>query len=177
MPLDRRALLTLLALPVIALVVGLLALGGDAPDPAAAASGAGSSAGCAERTLKYVVTDDAAELNRQKAFEANIATAAITADGFYDAPQPSTPTLHAASHGTVVVFYRPGLTADQLRPLHALIAQAVATKAPVIVAPRRQAPALTALTAGRQLDCSAADAAQTARVRAFAATVYASLKA
>lgn len=176
MPLDRRALLTLLALPAIALVVGLLALGGDAPAPAAAASGAGAD-GCAERTLKYVVTDDAAEFNRQKAFEARIATASITAGGFYDTPQPSTPTLHAASHGTVVVFYRPGLSADQLRPLRALIARAVATKAPVVVAPRRQATALTALVAGRQLDCSAADAAQTARVRAFAATTYASLKA
>ena len=36
---------------------------------------------------------------------------------------------------------------------------------------------MTALAIGRQLDCSAADAAQTARVRAFAATVYPSLKA
>jgi Protein of unknown function (DUF3105) len=173
-PLDRRALLTLLALPAIALVVGLLTLGGDHPDAAAAAATA-SGAGCTERALKYVVTDDAAELDRQKAFEAT--STAVTADGFYDAAPPSTPTLHAASHGSVVVFYRPGLPAGRLRPLRALIARAVATKAPVIVAPRRQAAAVTALAAGRQLDCFAADAAQTARVRAFAATVYASLKA
>lgn len=175
MPLDRRALLILVVLPVIALAVGLLALGGDAPDPASAAAGSGAADGCTTHALKYTVTDSAAEFNRQKAFEASDAD--ITEPGFYDADPSSTATLHAASHSSVVVYYRPGLSADQLRPLRALAAKAIATKAPVIIAPRRQAAAVSTLALGTQLDCSAADAAQTARVRAFAATVYASLKA
>jgi hypothetical protein len=168
--------MTLLALPAIALVAGLLALGGDAPDPAAAASRSAGADGCAEHALKYVVTDDAAELNRQKAFEAT--GTAITEPGFYgDGAAPaSTATLHAASHGSVVVYYRSGLSADRLRPLRALVAKATAAKVPLIVAPRRQAAALTTIALGRQLDCSAADAAQTTRVQAFATAVYPSLK-
>lgn len=175
MPLDRRALLTLLVLPVLALVAGLVVLGGGGPDRAVAAANAADPSGCAERTLKYGVTDDASDFNRQKAFEAT--NAAVTEPGLYATEPPAVPTLHAASHGSVVVYYRAGLPAAQLRPLRALIAAAGATKAPVIVAPRHQAPALTAIAMGRQLDCSAADAAQTARARAFAATVYPSLKA
>ncbi|WP_445149702.1 DUF3105 domain-containing protein [Baekduia sp. Peel2402] len=172
MPLDRRALLFLLAVPLVALVVGLLTIGADAKEPTAAAS---AGASCTQHALKYTVTDSAAEFNRQKAFEAT--AAAITEPGFYAAAPPSTATLHAASHGSVVVYYRPGLSAAQLAPLHALMDRASATKAPVIVAPRRQAEAVTALVLGTQIDCSAADAAQIARVRAFAATFYASLKA
>lgn len=170
-PLDRRALLFLLVLPVFALVVGLLTMGADAKEPAASAAGAS----CTQHQLKYAVTDSAAEFNRQKAFEAT--NAAITEPGFYDRAPASTPTLHAASHSYVVVYYRPDLTAGQRRPLRALMAQATATRVPLIVAPRRQAEALTTLALGTQLDCSAADAAQIARVRAFAATYYASLKA
>jgi hypothetical protein len=173
-PLDRRALLLLIALPLIALVVGVLTMGADAKQPTAATA---AGASCTQHTLKYVVTDDPAEYNRQKAFEAKIDSLSITPGGFYDAPQPMTPTLHAASHGTVVVFYRPDLSAAQLRPLRALLARATAIKAPVVIAPRRQAEPLTALVNGQQLDCSAADAAQSARVRAFAATFYPSLKA
>ena len=173
MPLDRRALLILVVLPVLALVAGLATLGGDAPAPAAAAPSAGA-AGCTEHALKYAVTDDAAEFNRQKAFEASDAD--ITAPGFYDAAPPRTPTLHAASHGAVVVFHRPGLPADRLRPLRALVAKAAVAKVQLIVAPRRQATALTTIALGRQLDCSAADAAQTTRVQAFATAVSPSLK-
>ena len=121
MPLDRRALLTLLVLPVLALVAGLVALGGNAPDPAAAAAGAGRADACAQRALKYVVTDDAAELNRQNAFEA---TSAVDHRRRLLRRRPAEhATLHAASHGSVVVFYRPGLPAGQLRPLRALVAR------------------------------------------------------
>lgn len=164
----------LLVLPLLALVAGLVTMGAHADGRTApGATVAAADAGCRDHALKYTVTDDRAELNRQMAFEAT--NAAVTSDGFYTRTPAMTPTLHAASHGSVVVFYRPGLSAAQLRPLRALVARAVATKAPVVVAPRAQRSALVALGVGHQLDCTAADAAQTARVRAFAAAIYPSL--
>jgi hypothetical protein len=171
-PLGRRPLLVLVLAPVIALIAGLLTMGAHADAPRAVASPAGG--GCTQHDLKYKVTDDPAELRRQMAFEAT--DAAVTAPGFYDHAPPATPTLHAASHSSVVVFYRPGLGAERLMPLRALVARALATKAPVIVAPRAQRAAVTALAMGRQLTCTAADAAQTARVRAFAEAIYPSLR-
>ncbi|WP_272475352.1 DUF3105 domain-containing protein [Baekduia alba] len=131
---------------------------------------------CTQRALKFGVTDDPAEVQRQTAFESS--DAAVTDPGFYTQPTPAVPTLHAASHSFVVVFYRPGLPAAELRPLRALAAAGRATKAPVIVAPRPgQHAAVAALGLGQQLTCTAADAAQTARVRAFAAAIYPPLKA
>jgi hypothetical protein len=171
MTLDRRALATFIALPLLALVAGLLTMGGHAGARSVPNVGGGS---CTQRTLRFGITDDPAEVQRQTVFERR--SLAITAAGFYTRPTPATPTLHAASHGSVVVFYRPGLSAEQLRPLRALSAAATAAKAPVIVTPRHQAAAVTALGLGHQLDCTAADAAQTARVRAFAAAIYAPLK-
>ncbi|HWI73121.1 MAG TPA: DUF3105 domain-containing protein [Baekduia sp.] len=172
MPLGRRPLCALIVLPVLALLAGLVTMGAHAQDRPVPSVAGGS---CAQRALKFGVTDDPAEVERQTVFERR--NTAVTEPGFYARAVVPTPTLHAASHGYVVVFYRPGLPAAQLRPLRALAAAARATKAPVIVAPRRQAAAVTALGLGQQLDCTAADAAQTTRVRAFAATIYPSLKA
>jgi Protein of unknown function (DUF3105) len=171
-PLDRRALLAFAALAVASLLAGLMTLGAHAQDRPVPHAAGGA---CTQRTLRFVVTDDPAEVQRQNSFERR--SAAVTDPGFYGHAVPATPTLHAASHGYVVVFYRPDLPAAELRPLRALAAAGRATRAPVIVAPRRQAPAVSALGLGQQLDCSAADAAQTARVRAFAAAVYPSLEA
>jgi hypothetical protein len=172
MPLGRRALATFIALPLLSLVAGLAVFGAHA-DGKSVPSAAGSA--CAQHTLKYVVTDDAREVQRQNVFEAT--NNVVTDTGFYARPTPATPTLHAASHGTVVIFYRPDVSAADLAPLHALMADAIATKAPVVVTPRRQSAPLVALAGGRQLTCIAADAAQTARVRMFAAGLYQSLKA
>lgn len=172
MPFGRRALSLFIALPLLALVAGLATMGARAEDAPSAPDLAGGA--CTQHALKFGVTDDPAVVQRQDAFERT--QAAVTAPGFYTRPTPATPTLHAAAHSFVVVFYRPDLSAEQLRPLRALAEQAVATKAPVVVAPRRQAGAVTALALGAQLTCIAADAAHTARVRAFAAAAYPSLK-
>jgi hypothetical protein len=180
MPLGRRPLLVLLVLPVLALAAGLLTLGAHAqPAPRHAPrvdATASAAAGCTQRTLKYVITDDPRVVQRQTMFENT--NNVVTEPGFYTAPQPYTPTLHAASHGYVVVFFRPGLSAAALRPLHALAAAALATRAPVVVAPRPgQHDALVALGLGSQFACaSAPTAAQATQVRAFAAGVYPSVK-
>jgi hypothetical protein len=170
-PLGRRALSAFFTLPLVSLVAGLVLFGAHA-DGKAVPNAAGAA--CTQHTLKYVVTDDPREVARQNVFERD--DNAVTDTGFYTRAQPSTPTLHAASHGSVVVFYRPDVPAAELAPLHALMAAAIATKAPVIVTPRRQAAPLVALAGGQQLICTAADAAQTARVRTFAAGLYQSLE-
>jgi hypothetical protein len=172
-PLGRRPLLVLVLAPVIALIAGLLTLGAHAEAPRSLASVASGGA-CRQHALRYTVTDDRAELQRQMAFEAT--SAAITEPGFYPTAPPATATLHAAAHSSVVVYYRAGLAAAQLAPLRALSARAHATKVPLIVAPRAQRAAVVALALGRQLACSAADAAQTARVRAFAEAAYPPLR-
>ena len=172
MPLSRRASLAFLALPLLSLLAGLALFGAHAEGKAVPNAGGGA---CAQHTLKYVVTDDPREVQRQNVFEAR--SNIVTAPGFYTRPTRSTPTLHAASHSFVVVYYRPGLAAGALRPLRALAAVAHATKVPLIVAPRSQRAPVVALGLGQQLTCSAADAAQTARVRAFAAGIYPQLKA
>jgi Protein of unknown function (DUF3105) len=172
MTLCRRAIALFIMLPVATLVAGVLTMGARAHERTVPSAAGGA---CTQHTLKFGVSDDPAEVGRQRVFEA--ALTAVTAPGFYAHPTPATATLHAASHSSIVVFYRPDLPAGQLRPLRALAEAGQATKAPVIVAPRRQAAALTTLGLGEQLTCTAADAAQTARVRAFAATVYPSLKA
>jgi hypothetical protein len=171
-PFGRRALLAFIGLPLLALVAGLLTLGAHA---GARSVPNVSGASCTQRTLRFGITDDPAEVQRQNAFERR--SLAITAPGFYARPTAATPTLHAASHSFVVVYYRAGLAAEQLRPLRALSAVATATKVPLIVTPRRQRAAVTALGLGRELDCTAADAAQSARVRAFITAIYPSLKA
>lgn len=172
MPLGRRPLLVLVLAPVIALIAGLLTMGAHADTPRSVASVAGGA--CTQHALRYTVTDDRAELQRQMAFEAT--DAAITDPGFYTTAPPATATLHAASHSSVVVYYRAGLPAAQLAPLRALSARAHVAKVPLIVAPRPQRAAVVALALGHQLDCSAADAAQTARVRAFAEAAYPPLR-
>jgi hypothetical protein len=172
LPFGPRALLVFVLVPVLALVAGLLTMGGhSAAKPQEGAAGGG----CIRHTLRYGVTDDPAEVARQRVFEAR--STAVTDAGFYTRPVASVPTIHAASHGFVVVFYRPDLAAADVRPLRAVAAAGKATKAPVIVAPRRQGPAVVVLAEGQRLDCAAAGAAQSTVVRRFAASVYASLAA
>jgi hypothetical protein len=181
MPLGCRPLLALVVLPVLALVAGFVTLGAHAQTTAAKAPQASANAlaatGCTQHNLKYGVTDDPRVVQQQMTFESSLN--AITDPGFYTHAQPYTPTLHAASHGNVVVFYRPdALTREVRASLEALNAAAVATKAPVIIAPRAEQPqALVALGLGAELACPTATATQAAQVRAFAAGVYPSLKA
>jgi hypothetical protein len=180
MPLGRRPLLALVVLPVLALVAGFLTLGAHAQTPPKAPradQSALAAAGCTQHQLKYVVTDDPRVMREQTMFENSINI--VTDTGFYTRPQPYTPTLHAASHGSVVVFYRPdALTRQGRAALKALVAAAIATKAPVVVAPRAQQPqALVALGLGAQLACPTATATQAARIRAFAAGIYPSVTA
>jgi Protein of unknown function (DUF3105) len=173
MPLGRRPLLVLLLLPVLALLAGLLAFGGHADGRTRTVADVSGDA-CTQHAPRFGITDDPAEVERQRAFERS--SQAITAPGFSTRPAPAVPTLHAASHSSIVVFYRQGLPAEKLAGLRDLVSVAVATQAPVVVTPRRQAAALTALGLGQQLTCATADAAQVARVRAFAAAIYPSLK-
>jgi hypothetical protein len=172
LPFGRRALLVLVLVPLATLVAGMATLGARAQRPKAGEAGPGS--GCVLDAPRFGGSDDPAEVERQLAFEAR--STAVTDPGFYNASVPSTPTIHAASHGFVVVFYRPGLAEGTLRGLAALAAAGQATKAPVIVAPRRQAPALVTLGLRERLTCRAGGLAEVARTRAFAATIYASLK-
>jgi hypothetical protein len=181
MPLGCRPLLALLVLPVLALVAGFVAFGAHAQTTAAKAPRASphqlAATGCTQHNPKYGVTDDPKVVQEQLMFERTINV--VTDTGFYTRPQPYTPTLHAASHGSVVIFYRPdALTAPARAALKDLVAAATATKAPVVVAPRAEQPqALVALGLGAELACPTATAAQAAQVRAFAAGVYPSVKA
>lgn len=180
MPLGCRPLLALIVLPVLALAVGLVTRGAHAqtaPKAPRADTAALAAAGCTQHNPKYGITDDPRVVREQTMFENSINI--VTNTGFYTHPQPYTPTLHAASHGSVVVFYRPdALTTDARATLKALVAAAIATKAPVVVAPRAQQPqALVALGLGAELACPDATATQAARIRAFAAGVYPSVKA
>jgi hypothetical protein len=170
MPLGRRPLALLALVPLVGLVAGWLLLGGGAR---ARAVPAAAEAGCAQKALKYIVTDDPAEVARQNVFERS--GREVTAPGFYTRPQPSTPTLHAAWHRYVVVFYRPGLAPAALGPLRALAA-AASEQAPVIVVPRAQARPLVAIGLGQQLTCAEGGSRQVARVRAFAAAISSSLQ-
>jgi hypothetical protein len=181
MPLGRRPLLVMIVLPALALVAGLLTMGAHAqttPRKAPRADTAAlAAAGCTQHNPKYGVTDDPRVMREQTMFENSINV--VTNTGFYTHPQPYTPTLHAASHGSVVVFYRPdALTAPARAGLEALVASATATRAPVVVSPRaQQRQALVALGLGAELACPTATAAQAAHIRAFAAGVYPSVKA
>lgn len=181
MPLGRRPLLAMIVLPVLALVAGLVTMGAHAQTPPRKApradTAALAAAGCTQHNPKYGTTDDPRVVREQTMFENSINI--VTDTGFYTRPQPYTPTLHAASHGSVVVFYRPdALTAPARAGLRALVAAAVATKAPVVVAPRAQQPqALVALGLGAELDCPSATATQATHIRAFAAGIYPSVKA
>lgn len=180
MPLGCRPLLALIVLPVLALAAGFLTLGAHAqtaPKAPAANQSALAAAGCTQHELKYVVTDDPRVMREQTMFENSINI--VTDTGFYTRPQPYTPTLHAASHGSVVVFYRPdALTRQGRAALKALVAAAIATKAPVVVSPRaQQRQALVALGLGAELACPDGGATQAAHVRTFAAGIYPSVKA
>jgi hypothetical protein len=181
MPLSRRPLVALIVLPLLALAAGLLTMGAHAqtaPRQAPRADTAAlAAAGCTQHKPKYGITDDPRVVREQTMFENSINI--VTNTGFYTRPQPYTPTLHAASHGSVVVFYRPdALTADARATFRALVAAAVTTKAPVVVAPRSEQPqALVALGLGAELDCPSATATQAAHIRAFAAGIYPSVKA
>jgi hypothetical protein len=68
------------------------------------------------------------------------------------------------------VLYRPDLPAGTASLLRDLADAAVDSQAPVIVAPRRQDPALVAVANGERLTCDDDGAEQAAAARFFAAS-------
>lgn len=115
---------------------------------------------------------------RQRAFEERYVNgrSLLSPPRFFDHPVDEVAALHTASHGFVLTFYRQDLSGGERAGLRRLEALAVAQKAPVLMAPRAQGPALVAIREGVQMTCSQAGPAQVARLRAFAATMYPSLK-
>ncbi len=132
-----------------------------------------ASAGCTAWSPRFGITDDPAEFDRQRRFEAT--NAPVPAAGVYRNTPPLTPALHAASHGYVLIFYRPDLSRSELTPLRTLAVLATRTKVPLLLAPRRQHNAFEAVTSGRALRCDGDGTAQADAVRRFAAETYPSL--
>lgn len=147
---------------------GAAAFGLHAP---AAAEPAPPSAGCTEKTLKFVVTDDETVHAEQLRFERRLSaeSPALPAPGLHPKPVDPVASLHAASHGYIVVYFRAG-TPDE--SLGTIARHAVAQKIPLLAAPRQQRDALVAVREGMELRCSSAGPEQLARLRAFGAAVY-----
>lgn len=161
----------LLAGALLAALLGGIVLWGTAGEVAPTV--ADGASGCAVHALRFTVTDDPAEYERQRRFERTVN--AVPAPGFYDRALDRDATLHAASHAFVVVFARPDVGGAGEDGLRALNAAAARTKAPVVIARRAQDPAIVALSRGYELTCRLGGAAQAAEVRRFAAQEYASV--
>ncbi len=171
---ERGLGLRTIALLVGALVVSLIGgavLWGTAGDVAPTVADAAS--GCTVQTLRFTVTDDPAEFERQRRFERELNT--VPQPGYFERTLDRDATLHAASHAYVVVFMRGDLDGDGRDGLRGLSDAAKRTKAPVLVSEREQAPAIVALSRGYELRCARGGAAQAAEVRRFAAQEYASV--
>jgi hypothetical protein len=166
---HRRMVVVLAGLVLASLAAGLLVFGLNGEEPPRAAAGSG----CAVHRLAYTVTDSADAFAEQKRFE--LSQVAVTAPGLYRGPVAEVPTLHAASHGSVVVFHRGVLGAGAAADLQALHVRAARTKAPVVIAPREQDDAHVAISNGYELRCGGASPRETAEVVRFAARAYASL--
>src|SRR5262245_14798758 len=158
---SLRATLGLSAVLVALLAAGIvfLGLGGGSPAAQAAAPG-----GCSERPFAY----DAAERSRQQKFERGLSGGAtLPPVGFHAERLDQTASLHAASHGYIVVYFRPGTPTAELK---AFADAAFEQKVPVLISPREQAAPVVAITQDRELTCSGP-----AGVRGFAARYYPSL--
>jgi hypothetical protein len=157
------------AVALASYLAGAAAFGLRAP---AAAEPAPPSAGCTEKTLKFVVTDDETVHAEQMRFERRLSaeSPALPAPGLHPKPVDPVASLHAASHGYIVVYFRARKTE---RGLGTIARQAVAQKIPLLAAPReQQRDALVAVREGMELRCSSGGPEQLARLRAFGAAVY-----
>lgn len=174
---SRRAVCALAVFVLSTFAAGALAFGLGAARSEQAV--AGTRDGCQERELRFTVTNDQREVDRQLAFESKLlgAGAELPPAEFHAAPVDQTASLHAASHNYVVVYHRDDIAAGDLGELRELHALARSQLIMMLVAPRAQEPALVAVRAGMELSCAAARADQVARVRAFAAELYRSLAA
>jgi hypothetical protein len=161
---NLRAALGLAAALVAALAAGVVFLGFGGGSPAAAAAAPG---GCTERPFAY----DAAELARQRRLESGLTAGGATLPpvGFHAEALDPVASLHGASHGYIVVYYRAGTATAELK---AFAEAALEQKVPVLVSPRRQADPVVAITQDRELTCSGGSG-----VRAFAARYNPSLAA
>lgn len=174
---SRRVLIALVVLSAAGFAVGAVAYGTSSGGGTPKASPS-SAAACREQNLRYEYTDDPRMVDRQRQYEADLLASRVQlpAPRFHDQPVDELGAIHAVSHGYVVVFYREGSGPPGLDDLRRLERIAVAQKAPVLVAPRAQRPALVALRRGVQLTCASVAAAQVKRTRAFAARAYPSLR-
>ena len=138
---------------------------------------AGVHGGCAQSALRFGFTDDGRVVTRQRVFEQRMLTGAtqLPPPRFHTRPVEADAALHAVTHAFVLVYYRAGFSTAQLAGLRTLESLAVAQKAPVLVAPREQAPALVALRLGVAMTCAGLGPSQVRQLRAFAATLYPSL--
>lgn len=166
---GHRAAFVLAGLLVVALIAGLATVGLKGPQAPDVSAGSG----CDVHALAYTVTDSPEEFAEQKRFEAT--NAPVTAPGLYEKALPLVPALHAASHSYVVVFYGDGVGGDAMDRLKGLAKRAIDTKAPVVIAPREQDPALVAIARGYELACENDTVEAAAEVSRFAAQTYASV--
>ncbi|ADB49389.1 DUF3105 domain-containing protein [Conexibacter woesei] len=172
---SRRAVCALAAFVVgtFAICALVFGLGSSGPAPAAA----GIHDGCRESDLRFTVTNDQREVDRQHAFERRLlaAKAQLPQPRFHTEPVDPTASLHSASHGFVVAYYRDDVAAGDLGDLRALQALANEQKVPLLTAPRVQRAALVAVRSGIEMTCSEAGAEQVAQLRRFTAELYRSL--
>ncbi|MDO9354371.1 MAG: DUF3105 domain-containing protein [Solirubrobacteraceae bacterium] len=164
---GHRFVFVLVGLLALGLIAGLATVGlGD--DPANTRPRAeGPRGACDAHELEYYVTDDEDEYNRQVAFDAS--NPDVVPPGFHDEPIDPTVSLHGASHGYVVVSYRPGLPADVMAGLRALQAVGMSKESPVLTVPREQADAIRAVGSEWELTCRAGDADAVRQLVRFAA--------
>lgn len=165
-----RSIALLVGALVVSLVAGAL-LWGTAGDVAPTV--ADEASGCTVHPLRFTVTDDPAEFERQRRFEQTVNT--VPRPGYYERVLDRDATLHAASHAYVVVFIAPGVEGDGRNAVRALSDAGIRTKAPVVVSERAQDAAIVALSRGYELSCRDGGAAQAAEVRRFAAQEYPSV--
>lgn len=178
---SRRAVAAALTAVVLAFGAGAFLLGfdGERAAPPPAATTAALAAGCTEQPLRFTVTNDQREVDRQLAFERAYQRGAseLPPVGFHTAALDPTASLHAASHSWVVVYYDAALRGDRLDRLRALFAEIGEQKIPALASPRSQTAGLVAVRNGAELTCEQAGPAQVEQVRRFTAALYPSLGA
>jgi hypothetical protein len=171
-PMSRRAVAVVCAIMLIWLAVGIQVSNGK-PDAAKLEPPAHSTeAGCRQAPLRYFVSDDPADTQRQAAFERS--GRMIPAPGVYLHAPDRDATLHAISHGDVVIFFTGARPSEELAAF-ARLADTEHAGVLVVARPdadRADAPALEARRNGARLTCSGAGPAQVTAVQRFAAAMW-----
>lgn len=173
---SRRAVCALAAFVVATFAACVLVFGLGSAGSAPAVAGVHD--GCRESDLRFTVTNDQREVDRQLAFEQRLldAKTQLPRTRFHTEPVDPTASLHSVSHGYVVVYYRDDLAAGDLGDLRALEGLADSQKVPLVMAPRAQGAALVAVRRDTEMTCTTAGTEQVAQLRRFAAAKYRSLE-